>query len=125
MASQPIKIGAALAFAQQTLGGPLVENDSNPTIGATIGSIAQGNGDRVALIIVNLGIQDLFVSIDANVSSTNGIKVSASGGSVTMEVLEDYTLPSRQWWGIAPGGNTNVFVLELVRFSLAPTGSTR
>jgi hypothetical protein len=112
-------IGAALQYAIDQLGGPLVENDSNPTVGNAVNNFINGNGDRVGLVIVNLGANDLFISIDSGVSSTNGIKLAALGGNVTLNLIDDLTLPTRAWYGIAPTGNTSVFVLEMFRVNLA------
>lgn len=117
-----VATGAALQYTQNVLGGPVVENDSNPTIGATVGTVIEGNGDRVGLVIINVGGNDLFIALDSGVSATNGIRLGANGGSVSMDVVNDFTMASRKWYGVAPTGNTNVFVLELARYALTPKG---
>jgi len=115
------RMGACLEYAQRVLGGPLVENDSNPSIpNATVTVVVDGNGDRVALVIINTGTNDAYVSIDPNITAPNGIKIANSGGSFTIDVTEDFTLPSRRWYGWCPTGTTQFFVLEMIRFALAP-----
>lgn len=111
-------IGAALQYAELQLGGPLVENDTNPTCGTSATVLIDGSGDRVGLVIVNLGANNVYISTDSNVSTTNGILLSANGGNISMDVVRDFTFPSRRWWGIASGGTSACFVLELVRFTV-------
>jgi hypothetical protein len=112
-----IRKGAALEFTEAALGGPLVENDSFPAVATTLGVLIDGAGDRVGLIIVNTGANDIFVSINSNVSAANGIRLAANGGNITQNVRDDFTLPARRWYAIATGGASTAYVLELVRFT--------
>ena len=107
--------GAALAYAIQQLGGMLNEVDSNPTCQLTATKLLNGNGDRVGLIIVNAGANPVWLSFTADVSTTNGIQLAPSGGNISMNVRDDFTLPTRDWWGIATGGTSQIFIIELVR----------
>lgn len=111
MATVERNLGAARYFTEQQLGGPTRENESNPTAGVTQTSAVGNNGDRVGLIIVNQGANDVFIALAAP-SATNGIRLSASGGNVSMNVRDDFTLPARQWFMIAPTGSSAVYVLE-------------
>ena len=113
---------AALLFTEQELGGPCVENESNPVCGISATSLINGSGDRVGLVIVNLGSNPVYVAMNAGVSSTNGILLAANGGLITMNVRDDFTIPSRQWWGLATGGTSQLYILALERFSYTPTG---
>lgn len=115
-----VATGAALQFAIDQLGGPVYELESNPTIGAAVATVIEGSGDRVGLLIVNLGANDLYISLNSGVSSTNGIKLAASGGLAAFDVRDDFTLPARKFFGISPNGNTSVYVYELVRSALEP-----
>jgi hypothetical protein len=108
---------AALLFTEQELGGPCLENESNPTIDTTATTVINGSGDRVGLVMINLGSNNVYVAISSNVSPTNGILLAANGGLLTMTVRDDFTLPSRNWWGIAQGGTSSLYVLEIVRFT--------
>jgi len=121
--SVPVNVaqGAARQYASLLLGGPISEQDSNPSIGTSAGIVVDGNGDRVGLVIVNLSTNILYISLDSGVSSTNGIELAPSGGSVSMDVTRDFTLPSRRWYGLAGGASSSVYVLEVFRVSL-PTG---
>lgn len=107
--------GAARFGTEVLLGGPCRETESNPTIQTTPTVVVKGNPDRVGLIIINLGANDVFIALNNTVSTTNGIKLPNSGGNVTMTLRDDFTLPSREWDGIASGGTSAVYVLEEIQ----------
>lgn len=107
--------GAARAYTEDQLGGPCDETESNPTVQLTAGVILQGNPDRVGLVFINLGANDVYIALNSAVSATNGIKVGASGGSATLNVRDDFTLVSRTWYGIASGGTSAIYILEEIR----------
>lgn len=114
---------AALLFTEEELGGPCFEQDSivNPNVTPIV--IVPNNGDRVGLLIFNTGASDLTISLDGNVSNSNGIILPANGGSLSLNVRDDFTLAARQWWGVAPQGIT-VYILEIIRYRTTPSGVT-
>lgn len=112
--------GAARAFTEVALGGPCNEIESNPTAQTAAGVLLQGNPDRVGLVMVNLGTNDVFVSLNSGVSTSNGIRIAASGGNITMDVRDDFTIPSRTWYAIANGGTSAMYILEEVRQQYTP-----
>lgn len=113
-----VQYGAALRYAIEQLGGPLVEQTNVVSVDNAVKQIAIGNGERVWLTIVNIGASNVYVGITPDVSSTKGILLGASGGSATLNVRDDFTLPSREWNAICPaGGPVNVLVIEAYRFA--------
>lgn len=108
---------AALLFTEQELGGPCVENESYPTANATPTVIAQGNGDRVGLTIVNLGNQNVYVGLTGIPNNNNAILLIASGGSLSINVRDDFTLPARQWTAFCQVMASQLYVLEIIRFT--------
>jgi hypothetical protein len=112
-----IQLGAVLEFVRSQFGGDVTEVESNPTIGNAVTDVCTNNGDRVALVIVNVGTQNLFLNLNSGVSSTNGIELSGGGGVIGLNARDDFTLPARNWKGISPLGNTNVYVLEIIRIN--------
>jgi hypothetical protein len=117
-----VAVGAARAYAEKIFGGPLTEQETNPTCGISATVLIDGNGDRVGLVIVNQGANNVFISTGPAPSTTNGILLSSSGGSVTMDVTKDFTLPTRRWYGIANGGTSAMYVLEILRVSFGTPG---
>jgi len=113
----PTTFGAALEITQILLGGPVVEVESNPTITTSVGTAVEGNGDRVALVIVNQGANDVFIALNSGVSSSNGIRLTANGGSVALSVRDDFTLSSRKWYAVTAAATSAIYVLEYWRFT--------
>ena len=81
--------------------------NSTATIGATAGSIIAGRSGRRSVVVQNLhASNDLYIGDDANVTTSNGVKVAA-GQSIS---FEEYIGPV---YGIASGAGTDVRVLEV------------
>jgi len=76
--------------------------------------IVTTNADRLVLIFVNLGVNNAYIHFNNDVSATNGIEVSANGGSVAMNYKEDFSLVGREWYGSAPAGLVNCLILEVI-----------
>jgi hypothetical protein len=111
-------IGAARQFTEQMLGGPIAESENQVSVTTSYTTLCKINGDRVGLVIINLGTVDVFIAISVGVGSTNAIRLGANGGGVAMSVVEDFTLPAREWGAVVVSGTTaNVYVLEVVRFT--------
>ena len=104
--------GAARWWTEGQLGGPTRENESNPTCQNAPTKLVNNNPDRVGLIMINLGANDVYIALNNGVSTTNGIKLPANGGNVTMTVRDDFTLPGREWDGITNAATSAMYVLE-------------
>lgn len=114
-------IGAALQYSEQQLGGPVVEVDSTTSVSVTPLLLVKGNGDRVGLVMVNLGAGDVFVAPNSGVGGTVGIRLGANGGNLTMTLKDDFTLQTREWYAVCPsGGPSNVYVIDYARFAYNP-----
>src|SRR5580698_7646863 len=108
---------AALLFTEQELGGPCTENETILALTALVANAAvNGNGDRVGLIFVNLDSQAMYLSLTAQ-TGANGIELSANGGSLTMNVRDDFTLCSRAWYATTGHPTASLYVLEIIRFT--------
>ena len=116
--------GAARQFAQSNLGGPTNELESTPTVTTTVSQVVNANGDRVGLLIMNIGTDIAYIGLSAQVSSSFGIELAAGGGVATFTVRDDFTLPARQWMGVAQNTSTVLYVLEEVRITLNPPAVT-
>lgn len=121
-----LKFGAALTYVQNLLGYLVNEIDevftlqiTNPTV-----PFIQQNGDRLGLVIVNTSTNPAFIGLSSAVGPSNqGIYLPASGGSISMDARTDFTLPTRAWWGIATGGITVIYVLEIIGVKALPPGA--
>ncbi len=107
--------GAALVFAERQFGGALNEDERNPIINLAVEEILGGDPERVLVFILNLSADTVHVGLRNTVSATNGIILAASGGSVSFNAIEDGTLPTRQFFGIAAGVGAQLYILTLRR----------
>lgn len=107
---------AALLFTEQELGGPCLEQESYPTATTTGVVAAQGNGERVGLTIMNLSANSVYIGLAGVVTSSTGIFLPGNGGFLTVNVRDDFTLPSRQWTALSVGGTAQLYVLEIIRY---------
>lgn len=114
--------GAARAYAESNLGGPCDEVESYPIAIATVTAVCQGNGDRVGLMIMNVGPNPIFLGLLPSVSAAGGLSLAALGGVMILNVVDDFTLPTRTWYAIAPTGNSALYVLQIVRQGLTAGG---
>jgi len=89
-------------------------NPVTSSVGTSVTEILRENASRIAIVLINLGAYPLFVAFDREVSATRGVRVAANGGFFTMFWEEDFTLPARALYGIAPDGAVNIYVVELI-----------
>jgi len=88
-------------------------NPVTSTVGTSVTQILREDPNRIAVVIINLGTNSLYIGFDREVSSSRGILLSANGGSYTAFWKEDFTLCARAMYAIAPAGAVNVYVLAL------------
>lgn len=107
--------GAAREFLAARFGGLFTELESVVVVTAAAQPLIPNRPDRLGLIAVNLSVNSIYGALTPNPSANNGILISPNGGALVLSVLEDFTLCSRQLSLIAPAGNSNLYVLELLR----------
>ncbi|MBA7584774.1 hypothetical protein ES708_26734 [subsurface metagenome] len=76
--------------------------------------ILDGNPRRVSFVLINLGDVFITVSPTSDVSLTKGIYLVPHGGSLSMVWTEDFEMPTMEWYAIANGANSEIFVLEVL-----------
>ena len=108
--------GAAAEFLRERYKGELTEDETSVTVGTAVSTVIGSNPDRLGLLILNLSANTVYVSIDNSVSATNGIRLGANGGSVSLNVTDDGMIQTRTWYGLAAGAGSSVYVLDLNRF---------
>lgn len=97
--------------------GVRVETRDNPLVAqaaTTVTQILRANPSRVALSVVNLGSNSVFLWSDALVSSTRGIRLTPNGGEATVLYDEDFTRVGYEWNVIASGGASEIAVQEVL-----------
>jgi len=91
-------------------------------IGAAEVVILRKNPNRVWASIINTSANVEYVLPAQGVSAARGIALAANGGSIILDYTVDLELLSKEWWGIAPAGASNILVIEqLIQGSIPPT----
>ena len=123
MAGTSVVKGAARVFTNSQLGGPTTEQESQVALNTVnLTFVVNNNAERVGLTVVNIGANDAFLEITSGGAGTPGLHLSANGGTVNMNVRDDFTLPSRAFYGYSTVGATTVYVLEIIRQIYTPDG---
>jgi len=80
----------------------------------TVTKLADGNPDRLALLVINLSANVIHVYFDNTVSSAKGIYLTANGGSFSLNWRDDFILSTLPLYGIAGAANSDVLIIETV-----------
>lgn len=111
--------GAVGRYLMERLGGP-VEARTTVTTAALLQNVVLNNFERVGLLIINLGANDMYLSPVRAPGVDRGILVRASGGLVSFGVRDDFVMPALQWYAnnavFAAG---DVLVIEMIRVRVA------
>jgi len=108
----PAQTGAALNWIAKEYGG-LIQVNANTVINvnSVYKVIVPNNADRLALILSNVGGNDLFVEPQGfNIGQNNGIILTANGGFISMNVKDDMVLPTFEWGTLTNQSSTILFV---------------
>lgn len=116
MTPELLSTSAALRFTEEELGGPCTEIETTFLNFSANTVIAQGNGDRVGLIIMNIGNTVANVGLLGAPNANNSLQLQAGGSIISLNVRDDFTLPSRQWSASGSLGPVTLYVLEIIRF---------
>lgn len=83
------------------------------TVGTGATALVGNNPNRLALVIINLSANVIYVAPDFQVSTTRGIRLSPNGGQIALVWDEDFNIVGYEWVGISDVGTNAVFVLEV------------
>lgn len=97
--------------------GVEVEGQSDPvtaTVGTSAVAIAKNDPRRVALVVVNLSANTIYLRPLGTPSSSSGIVLTPSGGIMALNWREDLHLPSLEWQAVASGAASAILVLSVL-----------
>jgi len=109
--------GAAAELAQARFGGGMAETEAQYTAGLSVGQVFGNDPERVSVLIVNTSANSVYLGFDESVSASNGILLSANGGSFEINAIEDMMLPVRAIYALAAGAGSTLYVLTARRFT--------
>lgn len=112
--------GAVAELIAKDFGGPVTVREREVTVADTPATRILGNNpERLAYIIVNQASGDLRLRFSAaGAGGSSFIPISASGGSLSVDVREDFTLPTHEVFGdLLTDPGAQVYVVEIIRDS--------
>jgi len=89
-----------------------VENPLVAAVGVAAIPILLNEPDRVGFIVINLSANVLYISPLPTVAAAAGIRIDANGGWRSFAWDEDFELCSHDWYGIATGAGSAIFITE-------------
>lgn len=110
-----LSFGAALEYLQKEFDGHFQELESLVATSTTAAQAVPNNPDRLGLLIVNVGGDNVTLGLKQGVTASNGVLLAANGGSMSLDVREDFTLVTREWFAIATANTPNLYVLQMNR----------
>jgi len=63
--------------------------------------------------MVNVGNYNVYIAMAQDVAVGNGLLLPANGGFIVFNWRDDGLLPTKEWYGIADGGDSKLYVVEL------------
>ena len=82
------------------------------SVGTSDVQLVENNPGRTNLTIVNLSANSVYLSPQNAATTSSGILLTASGGSLAMNYNDDLILPTLEWHALASGSSSNVFIIE-------------
>jgi len=90
---------------------------SELTASTSVQQLVGGDPDRLELIVLNLGADDVYVSPKTDVSTTKGIRVSSGGGQLILQRFYDHSLTGWQLFCVAASATSDLYILSVRRYS--------
>ena len=112
--------GAAQLFVERLVGGFFVARETDLTLTTTAAEILRNDPERVGWLLVVTGATQAQLAFNIQITLATAILIPASGGSFSVNVREDFTLPTNALYGNVDVGTTTVHIVEVVRVSGVP-----
>ena len=115
-AGDPVRaVGAARFFVETQLGGPGRIQESTVTVQTTNTTLVNNNPDRVAITFSNNSTFTMWIGTQQQIVQGNlGIPLPAQGGSVSLNVRDDFELVASQWIGVCGTSPSPIFIQEVI-----------
>ena len=89
------------------------ENPVTASVGITSVQFLQASGNRLAFVVINLSANVVYIRPKLDATTSIGIRLDPSGGWRSCYYKEDFLLPTMDWFAIATGAASTIYVLEV------------
>lgn len=103
------------ALSRVRFGGKTYLETSPKTATTTATQILKNNPNRVFVLLINTGANDVLIGIGTNNFSTFGILLAANYGTFSMQWEEDGELVGYDIWGSAVANTSLIRRIEVIR----------
>lgn len=112
---QGVPVGATVAEYVAKKWGRAVQvlPPTSVTVQTTPTQLTKNNPRRFLLVVFNVSVADAFEMFNDTVSSSNGFKIPALGGSIIYTADEDGELVTYDHWAVNPSGPLPLVVVEV------------
>lgn len=95
--------------------------DSPQTIGTTVSRVLDKDPDRVQLVFTNPGGTNVWLNTTGSFSAQEGFVVPSGQGSLILNVVQDGSLPQREWYAVVGSGTQDLNIqAEKARGEVTP-----
>lgn len=112
-------IGAAAQFVAAQFGGNFRVRQSVRAVGVASVTVAPNDGDRVALVIINVGATQITLSFAPSAALGQGIILLDNGSVYSVNVRDDAILPAWAHQAISNLVGGSLLVLEVTKESVS------
>ena len=109
--------GAVEAILEKLVGGRFAVEERTVTVTTTVAELLRNDPERVDWLIVNTGAVELEVGWTRPATGADSIPIAANGGSLTVNINEDFVLPTHSLLASVNAGSTTVKVTTIRRTS--------
>ena len=102
-------------FSIARFGGPTTTLTTTRTLGTTVSHVIRNNPRRVAYRIFNRSVNSIDLSFSSDVTTGNGIPLSASTGYAEADVAIEGEMVIQEVHGISSAASSTVLVIEILR----------
>lgn len=121
MAGKP-PFPAPVLYLRDAFGGDFEEMDAGVAVGTAGVQVTPNDPEACSLTIINTGSTNIALAPNNQVSLAAGI-ILFPGGSLSLQVQYDMTLPSREWWAIGSAAGGSLYYVRMRRYiSVAEAG---
>ena len=117
MASQ--LTGLVAEFLKREYNGVFAETIAVDSVGIIPAPLFGNDPERGLILLVNLSVNTIYIGYDPQVSSSRGITLGANGGSYSVNIRDDFHLPSMAHYAIATGVGSNIFRVTTRRIAVS------
>lgn len=109
--------GAVEEILGQEVGGRFAVEEFLAPVSTTVAEILRNDPERVGWLLVNTGLVELEIAWLRPATAPSAIFIPPNGGSLTVNVREDFVLPTHSLLGRVAAGTTTAFVTIIRRVS--------